>query len=490
MSLQAEKTEDQKVRRRLEAVIALLSGEAADEVSSHFGICRSDLYKFKARALHAMRESLKDEKRGPKSPHNKLEAKQEDAIRIVCARYSTLSSYEVKDRLSDSPSPRTIQRVRKRLKLPRLKKRAAPSFKAHRFTDDEKKLIQETVTAKLHLGPYRIAWDLQNQDELSVSPSTTRRVKRAILAEINPRPALPAWRFYERHHPHSLWHGDFFEKVTLTDEDRTAYQLTLLDDYSRAYVYCDLLREPTLNDTVRAMIATMRKYQIIPQAVLFDNGSQFKGYLLSSFCSNLGIRLTHSSPGHPQTNGKLERAFRDDRREYYDQFGDWRFDELRAGLPEYMRYRNEVRGHYALSGRPSATRLQEQNWFALPSALDRLESFARRFLGTTLVGINGCFRALGRNAYIPRLRYGQRIALTETLDGLEAVTEDGRVYLLRDYRKYKQLIFNRREKEVPFSFCLELLPTFAVMSSLEEPQASAARATKPAKNRPRIAVAL
>jgi hypothetical protein len=48
-----------------------------------------------------------------------------------------------------------------------------------------------------------------------------------------PPPPLPVWRFYERKHPHSLWYGDFMEKVTPTALDRTAYQLTLLDDYSR-----------------------------------------------------------------------------------------------------------------------------------------------------------------------------------------------------------------------------------------------------------------
>ena len=222
-----------------------------------------------------------------------------------------MSSYQLNESLApDSPSPRTVQRVRKRLRLPRLRKRRTPSFKTHRFTDNEKQLIRNIVEAKLYLGPYRLAWDLQNQYGLRISPSTVRRVKRAILRERHPPPAPPVWRFYERRHPHSLWHGDFFEKVTLTDEDRTAYQLTLLDDYSRAYVYCDLLREPIQNDTIRAMIAAMRQYRTIPKGVVFDNGSQFKGYLLSAFCSNLGIRLIHSSVRHPQTNGKLERAFK------------------------------------------------------------------------------------------------------------------------------------------------------------------------------------
>jgi transposase InsO family protein len=264
-----------------------------------------------------MREAVRDKRRGPRRPSNRLPEEEERRSEAVARRRPTLSSYQISESLApDSPSPRTVQRVRKRLRLSRLKKRDVPSFKVHRFSKSEKQLIRRAVEAKLYLGPHRLAWDLQNQHGMRISPSTVRRVKRAILRERHPAPLLPVWRFYERRHPHSLWHGDFFEKVTLTDEDRTAYQLTLMDDYSRAYVYCDLLREPTQLDTVTALICAMREYRTIPKAVLFDNGSQFKGQLLSAFCSNLGVRLTHSAVGHPQTNGKLERAFRDDRREY------------------------------------------------------------------------------------------------------------------------------------------------------------------------------
>jgi transposase InsO family protein len=189
------------------------------------------------------------------------------------------------------------------------------------------------VASKLYLGPYRLAWDLQNQHGLQISPSTTRRVKRALLDERHPRPAPAVWRFYERHHPHSLWHGDFLEKVTLTDLDRTAYQLTLLDDYSRGYVYCDLFLEPDMRTTVRALIAAMRQWQVIPKAVVFDNGAPFKGRLLVAFCKHVEIRLIHSAVNHPQTNGKLERAFRDDMRDFYRQYDGWILEPLRKELP-------------------------------------------------------------------------------------------------------------------------------------------------------------
>ena len=480
-----------KCERRVQAVLALFRGEAVVQVSTQYQICRSDLYKFHRRALDAMRDALNDEKRGPRTPHNRLAADKEEAIRNVCERHPTLSSSEVQDRLqADALSARTVQRVRNRLDLPRLKKRDTPSFKAHRFTDDERQIIRQTVASTLHLGPYRLAWDVQNQHGLQISPSTTRRVKRALLDEMHPRPAPALWRFYERKHPHSLWHGDFFEKVTLTDEDRTAYQLTLMDDCSRAYVYCDLLREPTLNDTIRAMITAMRQYQTIPKGVIFDNGPHFKGSLLSAFCANLGIRLMHASVGHPQTNGKLERAFRDDRQEYYDQFDAWMFDDLTKELPAYICYRNEVRGHDALDGKPSTTRLQEQNWLALPSVLDRLESCARHPLGTTSVAVNGCIRVLGRNGYIPKLCYRQKVPLIETLDGLEAETEDGRIYLLRNYRQYRQALFRYRKDVLPFSFRFDPLNALAIMADSEETEHSVGRVQKLAKNRPRNAVAL
>ena len=80
---------------RVQAVLALLRGELAAQVSAQSAICRSDLYKFRRRALDAMRVALGDEKKGPKTPHNRLDAQKEDAIRSVCERHPTLSSYEV-----------------------------------------------------------------------------------------------------------------------------------------------------------------------------------------------------------------------------------------------------------------------------------------------------------------------------------------------------------------------------------------------------------
>ncbi|MCA1623765.1 MAG: DDE-type integrase/transposase/recombinase, partial [Acidobacteria bacterium] len=293
-------------------------------VSQKFQISRGSLGKLRLRAIDAVRREIENPMIRKYPAHNRLKQEKEKSIVSLCGRHPTLSSYQISRRLykfeNETINPRTIQRIRKRYSLSRVPKRPPPTFKARRFSADEKLFIRQKIKHKLFLGGERLAWDLQNQYSISISPSTAKRIKQSIIREIDSPSPKPNWCFYERHHPHRLWHGDLMEKVTLTDEDHTAFQLTLLDDYSRAYVFCDLFREVTVNTTIQAMIEAMRKYQTIPQAIVFDNGSFFKGKLLQEFCRRLNIRLIHTAVHHPQTNGKLERAFRDDMNEFYKRF--------------------------------------------------------------------------------------------------------------------------------------------------------------------------
>jgi hypothetical protein len=287
--------------RRVQAVLALFRGASAAEVSTQCRIGRSDLYKFRARALAAMREALKDRPRGPKRPHNRLDPHREEGVVAFCQRHPTLSSYQVHQRLGvDALSPRTIQRVRERHSLARVPKRPPPAVPRRRLSSAAKARAAQMIHARWHLGPERIAWNLQNGEDLQISPSTIKRLKRTIREVMYPPPPPLVWQFYERHHPHSLWHGDFLEKVTLTDLDRTAYQLTLMDDYSRGHVFCDLFIAPDMRTTVRALIAAMRQWEVVPKDVIFDDGAPFKVRLLVAFCQHVGIRLIHSAVYHPK----------------------------------------------------------------------------------------------------------------------------------------------------------------------------------------------
>jgi hypothetical protein len=121
---------------RLQAVLALLRGEKASNVSTRFGICRSDLYKFRTRALTAIREALTDHPRGPKRPGNRISVEREQQIMVLCQRHPSGSSSYVQQKLgSDAPSARTIQRIRARHGMARLPKRASPSAPARRIPE-------------------------------------------------------------------------------------------------------------------------------------------------------------------------------------------------------------------------------------------------------------------------------------------------------------------------------------------------------------------
>jgi hypothetical protein len=176
-----------------------------------------------------MREALVDHPRGPKRAYNRLSEKREQTVVPLCERYPTWSSYQVSERLgADAPNPRTIQRVRKPQGLARVPKRRPSTAGARRIPPEVLVRVEDMVREKPHLGPERIAWDLRNGAGLDVNPSTIKRLRSAAHQALFPPPPPPVWQFYERKHLYSLWHGDFTQKVTLTDLDQEAYQLTLL----------------------------------------------------------------------------------------------------------------------------------------------------------------------------------------------------------------------------------------------------------------------
>jgi transposase InsO family protein len=405
-----------------------------------------------------VREALKDHHRGPKRPSNRLGDDREQQIIASCQRLPTRSSSHIREKLgSDAPSARTVQRVRKRNGLARLPKRVPPSAPARRIPEQVLKRVRYLLTLRPHLGPERVVWDLQNGEQLQISTSTIKRLKRKTHAALHPAPPPPSpavWRFYERRHPHSLWHGDFMDKITRTDTQQVADQFTLQDDYSRGYVFCDLALDHDQRTVIRALMAAMRQWQVIPRALLFDNGSPFKGMLLSTFCKKLGIRVIHTAVRHPQTNGKLERAFQDDMRDFYRQYDAWLLDHLRHDLPAYVHYRNCIRGHRALGGKPSITRLQEHTEKAPAHLLTQLESYAVYELGRQTVNSDGSIRVLGRGAQLDESACGQGVTLYETLQGLEATTQEGRWYLFPDYQRFWQLS-STAPWDMPASFSFE-----------------------------------
>jgi hypothetical protein len=173
---------------------------------------------------------------------------------------------------------------------------------------------------------------------------------------------------------------------------------------------------------------------------------------LEAFCRNLGIQLIHTAPQHPQTNGKLERAFRDDRPEFYRHQPVWELEALRRALPASVQYRNEVRGHRALPGHPAITRLAEQHRMAVPWVLDSLEEYARYPMMQKRVTPEGCLGLFRRQVYLEVALRGKEVTCYETVEGLEVRRSQHRVYLLRGYRHWQNRYWRQ---ELPEDLCFE-----------------------------------
>jgi putative transposase len=435
---------------RLQAILALLGGEPVPQVTARFGMGRSILYKWRHRALHALQSALTDHRPGPQSPHNRLSPEREQPLVALAQRHPTWSAAQIHAHAgAEAPSPRTIQRLRHRCALPRLPKRPAPRRPARRLEVEVKEEAGRFIEAKPWLGPERLAWELRNVAQRQISPATIKRMKHAMRRAHTPSPPPQQWRFYARHHPHSLWHGDCLEKVFDQATGRQLYQMTLLDDYSRGYVFCDLFDHIDPRTTIAALCTAMRQWRVIPKAVVFDNGIAFRGKLFEAFCRNLGIQLIHTAPHHPQTNGKLERAFRDDMPEFYRQQATWELEALRRALPTYVQYRNEVRGYRALAGRPAMTRLAEQHRMAVPWVLDSLEQYARYPMMQKKVTPKGCLGLFRRQVYLDVALSGKYVTCYETVDGLEVRESKHRVYLLREYRRWQNRYWRNWGQELP-----------------------------------------
>ena len=116
---------------------------------------------------------------------------------------------------------------------------------------------------------------------------------------------------FEHPEPNDLWQMDFKGHFGMTNGKR-CHPLTILDDHSRYSIALRALdtekRIPVQNELTRVF----RRFGL-PAAMLMDNGppwgtSQQGGHTqLEIWLMMLGIRVIHSRPRHPQTNGKDER---------------------------------------------------------------------------------------------------------------------------------------------------------------------------------------
>lgn len=217
-------------------------------------------------------------------------------------------------------------------------------------------LRRQLTTDGLDAGPVTIAWHLHQEGLRAPAPATISRIlKHAGLITPQPRkrPRSSYTRF-EMAQPNEMWQSDFMHWRLADGTDIEI--LNWLDDHSRYLLSCTAHRPVSGDDVISTFLAIVEEHGV-PAATLTDNGrvytARFGGgrnafeYLLPI----LGVRQKNGAPGHPQTQGKIERFHQTLRRWLHARPLARTLAELQRQLDEFRQHYNEQRPHRALARR-------------------------------------------------------------------------------------------------------------------------------------------
>ncbi|MCE9658296.1 MAG: IS481 family transposase [Burkholderiales bacterium] len=225
-------------------------------------------------------------------------------------------------------------------------------------------------------GGRKIAHVLARDDGIQLAASTVTSVlRRHGLITRAASEASVAWHRFEHDSPNALWQIDF--KGHFATDTARCHPLTVLDDHSRFNVVLKALGNERHDSVQEALQDAFERYGL-PERINADNGPPWGtggvGVMsaLGVWLVRLGVRLSHSRPAHPQTNGKDERFHRT---LVAEVLSNRRFRGLEEAERQFRQWRhvyNFERPHQALDMQTPASRYAASSR-SMPSTLPPVE---------------------------------------------------------------------------------------------------------------------
>jgi transposase InsO family protein len=205
-----------------------------------------------------------------------------------------------------------------------------------------------------HFGVKRISQILRRLFFLKASPETVRqRLKKAGLQTkaVKARAkAKPKVHFFERSAANETWQSDI---TTIRFQDKNAYIIGFIDDYSRYIVGLGVYRSQKAEQVLEVYRTAVGNYGV-PKEMLTDNGRQYATWRgVSEFQKELRKDKVHhirSAPHHPQTLGKIERFWKTLKDEFLNRARFETFEEARERIAYWIKFYNHKRPHQSLDG--------------------------------------------------------------------------------------------------------------------------------------------
>ena len=260
-----------------------------------------------------------------------------------------------------------VQEYKKTGKMPELKRNRRPRTY---LSEEQKKAIDKAFNEE-RLSARLLYYELKARGIKVPKNKLYQYLKAKGLVTPNPKKQKQRKRCrYERKHSGSLLHGDS-HRTSINHP----YCILWLDDASRKILAGIETKEPINNDTairsLKKAIESAKEYNIMIKEVNTDRGPEFysnkKKFNEKSrsrfemFLVEEGIKHVVSRVNNPQTNGKLERHWRE-----YDRHR-WRFEKLE----DYIEwYNNRLHGALILE------------WAETPN-----QAFIRKMPPESLIGV-------------------------------------------------------------------------------------------------------
>jgi putative transposase len=253
-------------------------------------------------------------------------------------------------------------------------------------------LVVELALERPELSSRELAYHLTDNQQIFISESSVYRILKS-RGLISP----PAHVFIsagdeftdKTKFVHQMWQTDFtYFKIIGWG---WYYLSTVLDDFSRYIVHWELCANMKSDDVKRTIDRALKKAKLVTKQrpkLLSDNGSCYIAKDLKDYLKeNVGMDQIHGRPGHPQTQGKIERYHKSMKNvvklDYY-----YAPEELEKALEKFVHYYNNERYHESLNnltpadvyfGRGEAI-LKERERIKTKTLLERRKAYQRSIL--------------------------------------------------------------------------------------------------------------
>ncbi len=297
-----------------------------------------------------------------------------------------------------------------------------PHRSPNRTRDDMEQVVVSLRREHPTKGAHVLAQMLKNRryDPVPSKSTVTAILRRHGLIDPAESTKHQPYKRFEHEEPNQLWQMDFKGHIAIGSGGR-CHPLTLLDDHSRFSLGVKACSNER-SETVQGHLTSIFRHYGMPNTMLVDNGSPWGHDLdhpftpLTVWLIQLGVRVVHSRPYHPQTLGKLERFHRSLKAEllqgrtYRDlahcqsSFDRWR-DFYNLERPHHALDLDIPANRYSMSSRPFPE--------PLPALQYDIDDQIRK------VDVNGRISFRGRPFRVGKAFKGKPVALRPTTtDGL------------------------------------------------------------------------